>query len=175
MLRCQSPVLGGFGSGCYSRMGGAPKCEHHRCIDLGDLRRWGMLNPGVLNPGVLRVIAFGREKPDHLWVLANADSTGVTFIKRRPDSALGKLFVSFSYTETAFGGQHPWFSCPGCRQRCRRLYGANTMRCRECLGLLDSWHRCSGCAGRPLGDRARHDPLPFRRPSYLMVWYLSAQ
>ena len=33
-------------------------------------------------------------------------------------------------------GWRPWLYCPGCRRRCRCLYGANTLRCRKCLGLV---------------------------------------
>jgi hypothetical protein len=29
-----------------------------------------------------------------------------------------------------------WFCCPGCRRRCRCLYGTNTLRCRKCLELM---------------------------------------
>jgi hypothetical protein len=98
------------GSGCYPRAGGAPKCEHYRCIDLANLRRWGFLRPDSL-----RAIAFGDEKlekPDRLWVRANADGAGLLFIKRRPDGELGKIFVSFTRTPTAFNGWRLWFAVP---------------------------------------------------------------
>jgi hypothetical protein len=120
--------MGGFGSGSYARVCCASKCEHHRCIDLATLRRWRMLKPGSL-----RFIRFGGKERDCVWALAHAD--GVSFIRRRPDGALGKLFVSFVFTTTAFNGQRPWFCCPGCGRRCRCLYGADSLRCRICLGL----------------------------------------
>ena len=113
--------MGGFGSGCYARMGGAPKVEDYRCIDLANLRRWRMLKPGAL-----RVIVFGRETPEHLWMRVRADGAGVVFLKRLHDGALGKLFVSFAYTATACGGRRRWFLCPSCRRRCRCLYGRDT-------------------------------------------------
>ena len=121
--------MGGFGSGCYARVGGAPKVEDYRCIDLADLRRWRMLRPGGL-----RVIVFGREKPEHLWVRTRADGAGLLLIKRSPAGALGKLFVPFAYTPTACGGRRRWFLCPGCRRRCRCLYGRDTLACRQCRG-----------------------------------------
>jgi hypothetical protein len=82
------------------------------------------------------LITIGKEKSDRILVFTRADGTGLTFVKRRPDGALGKLFVSFSYTATAFNGWHVWFCCPGCKWRCRCLYGVNTLRCRKCLGLV---------------------------------------
>jgi hypothetical protein len=91
---------------------------------------------GKLRLGAWCLITFGKEKPDRILVFTKADGTGLTFIKRRPDGALGKLFVSFTYTPTAFNGWRPWFCCPGCGKRCRCLYGANTLRCRKCLGLV---------------------------------------
>jgi hypothetical protein len=123
--------MGGFGSGSYPRTGGAPKCEHQRCVDLANLRRWGFLRPGTL-----RVIMFGKEKPDRLVVRANADGAGLDFIKRRPDGELGKLFVPFTYTPTPFNGWRAWFRCPGCGKGCRVLYGVNSLCCRKCLGLV---------------------------------------
>jgi hypothetical protein len=123
--------MGGFGSGSYVRAGGAEKCEHFPCIDLATLRRSRMLKPGAVGS-----ITFGSEKPARILVFTNADVTGLTFIKRRPDGKLGKLFVSFNHTPTAFDGWRPWFCCPGCGKRCRCLYGVNTLRCRKCLGLV---------------------------------------
>jgi hypothetical protein len=101
------------------------------CIDLARLRCRGKLRPGAWC-----LITIGKEKPDRILVFTKADGTGLTFIKRRPDGALGKLFVSFTYTPTAFNGWRAWFCCPGCKRRCRCLYGANTLRCRKCLRLL---------------------------------------
>jgi hypothetical protein len=124
--------MGGFGSGRYSRSGGAPKCEHYPCIDLANLRRSRMLKPGAVGSITFR----GGENPDRLLVFANAGRAGLLFIKRRPVGELGKLFVPFTFTPAAFNGWRAWFCCPGCKRRCRCLYGANTLRCRKCLGLV---------------------------------------
>jgi hypothetical protein len=96
------------------------KCEHYCCVDLANLKRWGFLRPGSL-----RAITFGDEKPDRLWVRANADGAGLLFMRRRPDGELGKMFVTFTRSPTAFNGWRLWFCCPGCRRRCRCLYGVN--------------------------------------------------
>jgi hypothetical protein len=169
--------MGGFGSGFYARLSGAPKCEHYRCIDLTTLRR-----RGVLGPGAMGLITFGGadgEKPDRLWVRANADGAGLTFIKRRPDSELGKIFVTFSYTSTAFNGWRLWFCCPGCRRRCRCLYGTNILRCRRCLGLKYAsqserprWRalRRAEAIRRSLGSTAYGIDPPFPEKPKRMRW-----
>jgi len=59
----------------------------------------------------------------------------VLFVRRDDQGQLGKLFVPFTYTPTKFDGWRPWFRCPGCGQRCRVLYGSNSLRCRKCRGL----------------------------------------
>src|SRR5499427_8076913 len=44
-------------------------------------------------------------------------------------------FVPYVFTPTKFGGWRAWFRCPGGGQRCRILYGINSLRCRKCRGL----------------------------------------
>lgn len=46
----------------------------------------------MLQRGARGLITFGKEKPDRILVFIKADGTGLMFIKRRPDGALGKLF-----------------------------------------------------------------------------------
>ncbi len=43
--------------------------------------------------------------------------------------------ISFTYTDTNFGGHRPWFACPSCGRRCRVLYGGKRYRCRKCHRL----------------------------------------
>lgn len=40
-------------------------------------------------------------------------------------------------TPCHYGGSRPWFECPGCSQRCAKLYfdDDGSFRCRKCLGL----------------------------------------
>jgi hypothetical protein len=125
-------AMGGFGSGRYSRSGGAPKCEHYACIDLATLRRSHMLKPGAIGSITFR----GGEKPDRLLVFTNGDRAGLLFIKRRSDGELGKLFVPFTYTPTAFDGWRAWFCCPGCKRwlnaRRPRLRPSPVTACATC-------------------------------------------
>ncbi|WP_053773232.1 hypothetical protein [Halorubrum tropicale] len=48
-------------------------------------------------------------------------------------------FVGLEYTPANFGGERPWFTCPGCRTRRGKLYKPphrDRFRCRECHDLL---------------------------------------
>jgi hypothetical protein len=78
-----------------------------------------------------KVMAIGRTAPTlPMWRMldpAMMASTGKI--------PLGKLFVLYVFTPAKFGGWRAWFRCPGCGQRCRVLYGTNSLRCRKCQGL----------------------------------------
>lgn len=44
--------------------------------------------------------------------------------------------ITLAWTSCPFGGQRPWFVCPGCARRCGVLYAsAAGFRCRRCLAL----------------------------------------
>jgi len=50
--------------------------------------------------------------------------------------------VSLDWTPCNFGGERPWFRCPGqgCNRRCAILYGGEVFVCRECRDL--TYRRC---------------------------------
>lgn len=55
--------------------------------------------------------------------------------------------VQIEYTEPNFGGVRPWFLCPECRERRRKLYlppRAELFACRECYDLGYQSSRSSG-------------------------------
>ena len=125
--------MGGLGSGRTSHLGAAGKCELWRSIDLADLKRMGLLKPIV--GGRIRAIVWKTDdgKLEQLGVIPG--SRGIRFVKRDEEGCLGTLFVPFRVTPTRFGGHRRWFECPGCRRRCRVLYGVNSLRCRRCRRL----------------------------------------
>ncbi|MGH7641213.1 MAG: hypothetical protein ACREOL_09965 [Candidatus Dormibacteria bacterium] len=60
----------------------------------------------------------------------------------------GRFGMDITYTRPHFGGQRPWWVCPGCASRRAKLYqDGHQVRCRVCLGLAhesqreDAWHR----------------------------------
>jgi hypothetical protein len=104
-------------------------------VDLADLRRWHMLDPARLaSTGKMPAVTWNTfDGFDQLGVLMRPN--GVLFVRRDDGGQLGKLFVSYVFTPTKFGGWRAWFRCPGCGLRCRVLYGINSLRCRKCRGL----------------------------------------
>jgi len=111
------------------------KVEECRSVDLADLRRWHMLDPARLaSTGKMPAVTWNTfDGFDQLGVLMRPN--GVLFVRRDDGGQLGKLFVPYVFTPTKFGGWRAWFRCPGCGQRCRILYGINSLRCRKCRGL----------------------------------------
>jgi hypothetical protein len=95
----------------------------------------GLLDPeSVSATGKIPAVTWNAPGGfDKLGVIAQP--RGVLFVRRDDSGQLGKLFVSYVFTPTKFGGWRAWFRCPGCGQRCRILFGVNTLRCRKCRGL----------------------------------------
>lgn len=65
--------------------------------------------------------------------------------------------VEISHTPCRFGGERPWWVCPGCSRRAVRLYQvAGTLRCRNCHRLVYASQRAMA------GDRAITDAQAIR-------------
>ena len=43
------------------------------------------------------------------------------------------FLISLLWSPCSYGGERPWFACPGCARRCAVLYLENPLRCRLCL------------------------------------------
>ena len=120
--------MGGSGSGRPAS--DRATVESFRKIDLADLERLELNNPGDQR-------AIGST-------LVELQRYGLRIIYFHPERL--EEFVPFTYTATQFGGRRRWLSCPRCRRRCRILYRAQRFRCRKCLGLVyestqQSWHQ----------------------------------
>jgi hypothetical protein len=94
-----------------------------------------MLDPArMASTGKISAVTWNTPDGfDKLGVIAQP--RGVLFVRRDDSDQLGKLFVPYVFTPTKFGGWRTWFRCPGCGQRCRVLYGSNSLRWRKCRGL----------------------------------------
>jgi hypothetical protein len=152
------------------------KVEEWRSIDLANLRRLRMLDPTrVGKTGQVPAIRWKTPQGvDQIGVIAKPH--GVMFVRRDDRGQLGKLFITFVFTATRFGGRRAWFRCPGCGKGCRVLYGVNSLRCRKCRGLkyhsqyetpafrlLDRAHKIRKRLGKPAPSG---DPLP-PKPRYM--------
>jgi len=61
---------------------------------------------------------------------------------RRYGAEEGGLEITF--TRCRFGGERPWWLCPGCGRRAIRLYQlAGALRCRNCYGLVYASQRAT--------------------------------
>jgi hypothetical protein len=108
---------------------GTPKVEEWRSVDLAELRRLRMLDPTrTAKTGTIPALTWKTPKRvDQLGVIARP--RGVLFLRRDDHGQLRKLYLPFVYTATRFGGHRTWFQWPACFQRCRVLYGINSLRC----------------------------------------------
>lgn len=128
--------LGGRGSGRHSTLGVfVDKCEDYgQTIDIGWLKRQGCLSLGRSG-----TITWSRGDDQKASIRYGFEASGIrlTYKSRSHGDAWTNVneLVPISYTATNFGGQRPWFVCPGCKRRCRILFGATLFRCRTCLDL----------------------------------------
>ncbi len=137
--------MGGPGSGRWYRwQGSKTTVEECRRIDISDWHRRSLLHPGM---------RFS-------WNWWNGDGRPVASINVQVQQGRVLLFyrirqqggdwqeveehVFLTWTPCHYGGQRPWFVCPGggCRQRVAKLYlGGGYFLCRSCLDLAHESQR----------------------------------
>jgi hypothetical protein len=108
--------------------------ESAQSIDLAYLRRRGMLSLGHCSS--LTWSRWGQSRS----ISVNAEANGLR-LRYRIINCYGVRIqvdelVPFTYSATCFGGQRQWFKCLKCGRRCRKLYGGQYFRCRQCHGLV---------------------------------------
>jgi len=161
--------MGGWGSGRYE-YATTPTVEECRSMDIDELIE------ATEHPDASGYIYWGdREDPDSWlsWTADGAadldDETRVGALRfsytlrdpRTDESESVEYTVPLDYTECNFGGVRPWFRCPKCRERRRKLYlppngGGGRYLCRECYDL---GYRSS----RTSGDDLKQAELRYRR------------
>ena len=133
--------MGGVGSGNWYRFDKKTTTDECHSLDVRDLHRDGLLKPGGSfstrwlrgdrETGSVRGIMEG-ERPDRLILLYRH--------RRGPGGEWEdvKESVSLEWTPCNFGGERPWFVCPGagCGGRVAILYGPGKyFLCRHCYDL----------------------------------------
>ncbi len=130
--------MGGVGSGNRYRFDKKTTTEECHSLDVRDLHRKGLLRPGI------------RFRSS--WSRAGRETGSIRgFVYRdrvvlsyRHRSGLGgewkdvKEPVALEWTPCNFGGERPWFICPGvaCGRRVAVLYGPGRyFLCRHCYDL----------------------------------------
>jgi hypothetical protein len=143
--------VGGVGSGNWYRFDKKTTTGERHCVDVRYLHREGLLNPGGWFS--LRWSRAGRETGSIRGaVIGNEKAKGVilTYRHRSGPSAEWEDVrepVSLAWTACNFGGERPWFICPGagCGRRVAILYGPGRyFLCRHCYDLVYESQRENG-------------------------------
>lgn len=175
--------MGGFGSGRYPGRGRS-KTTVSRCRSFGV--DW-MNREGILDPGFRGSITWSNsdgEETSSIGVRCVSTADGGDALRlhysttpRNGDAREHDYRVPLDYTECNFGGERPWFRCPGkdCGERVGKLYsapGSDLYLCRHCHDLGYKSSQNSGKhfhknIGKPLeasqAARDRLDEDPFDR------------
>jgi hypothetical protein len=128
--------LGGLGSGNRYRFDKKTTTEECRSLDVRRLHREGLLKSGNLfswrwsraGQEVASIGAFAYQ--DKLVLYYRSKFSGEWEDVKEP--------VSLEWTTCNFGGERPWFVCPGdrCARRVAKLYGPGKhFLCRHCYDL----------------------------------------
>lgn len=129
--------MGGRGSG---RRPGAglwrDKCHEFHAIDLTWLK-----NKDCLRTGYRGGLSWYRRwrKTGNIDYVVEANGLRLLYRTRAVGGEAWtdvEELIPFAHTTTNFSGRRTWFQCPGCRRRCRILYGGSRFRCRRCLNLV---------------------------------------
>jgi hypothetical protein len=160
-----------------------PTTDDYRHIDIrefdrdylqpGESSSWRWLTDRGDVQASIAILCESRHRLRFVYSVTNS----------RGDETSHNYPVRLDWTECHFGGERPWFLCPGegCGRRCAILYGGELFVCRECRdltyqscqvsgnALLEAWHKARKMAERydgnlegaspqtwTLGDRPKH-------------------
>jgi hypothetical protein len=140
--KTERKIMGGVGSGNWSRFDKKTMTGECHSFDLRYLHREDLLTPGRWfslgwsragrESGSIRGVVDGSHPPE-----------SVTFLYRHRSGVGGEWEdvqepVLLTWTACNFGGERPWFICPGagCARRVAILYGPGRyFLCRHCYDL----------------------------------------
>jgi len=143
--------VGGVGSGNWYRFDKKTTTGECHSIDVHYLHREGLLTPGRWfslrwsranrETGSIRGVVSGDSRPER-----------ITLLYRHRSRANGewedvKEHVPLAWTACNFGGERPWFICPGagCGRRVALPYGLGRyFLCRYCYDLVYESQRENG-------------------------------
>jgi hypothetical protein len=134
--------MGGAGSGNWYMFDKKTTTDECQRVDVRYLHREGLLTPGYWftlrwsqagrESGSIRCAVLGNEKPERaILTYRHGSGPGGEWEEVREP-------VPLSWTACNFGGERPWFTCPGagCGRRVALLYGPGRyFLCRHCYDL----------------------------------------
>jgi hypothetical protein len=136
--------MGGRGSGRWYRWGVRDTVGGSRHIDVRQMHKEGCLSPGLR----LSWAWWDREtgkRTAYIDVWTREGMVVLSYRVRRPGEEWKSVEepVRLVWTPCYYGGQRPWFVCPGvvngvpCQRRVAILYGTGTyFLCRHCYDLV---------------------------------------
>ena len=135
--------MGGYGSGRWgyghSKRTTVEKCRH---LSVRDLHREGLLKEGVARSASITWRNVWGEEQASIGLTSSGERVVLTYAlsNRDRDPEQMTYTARVVWTPCHFGGQRPWFSCPGrnCGRRVGKLYlppGGRYFLCRHCYGL----------------------------------------
>jgi hypothetical protein len=143
--------MGGEGSGTWYRFDKKTTTDECQSVDVRYLHREGLLKPGRWFS--LRWSRAGRETGSiRCTVIGNEKAERVILTYRHRSGPSGEWEdvwdpVALTWTACNFGGERPWFICPGagCGRRVAVLYGPGRYcLCRHCYDLVYESQREGG-------------------------------
>jgi hypothetical protein len=165
--------VGGVGSGSWYRFNKKTTTNECQSIDVRYLHRNDLLKPGYsFSLGWSRA---GRQTGSIGGVTQDDLVTFFYRHRRGPDSEWEDIreTVSLDWTPCNFGGERPWFICPGagCGRRVTMLYGPGKyFLCRHCYDLTyqsqrdnkmyRALHRAQNIRERLGGSANMTEPFP---------------
>jgi hypothetical protein len=135
--------VGGIGSGNWYRLDKKTTTGECHSVDVRYLHRNGLLKPG--GRFTLRWSRADRETGSIGGVVEGTEMPERVILSYRHRRAMGGEWedvrepVPLSWTACNFGGERPWFICPGagCGRRLAVLYGPRRyFLCRHCYDLV---------------------------------------
>jgi len=134
--------VGGVGSGNWYRFNKGTTTDECQSIDVRHLHRNGLHEPG--HSFSIRWLRAGRDTGSIRGVVSRDGRPERITLLYRHRRGLGRELedvrepVEIAWTACNFGGERPWFICPGagCGRRVAVLYGpGGYFLCRHCYGL----------------------------------------
>lgn len=127
----------GSGSGTWYRWNVKRRVEDYRSLDVGRMQEAGLLRSGSISgwewrsPNGARAARIDTRFEGGVLILA------YKFRRNGQSWEDVEERVSVAWTVCNFGGERPWFICPGtrCSRRVAKLYAGGYFICRHCLGL----------------------------------------
>ena len=129
--------MGGYGSGQWYRYGAKRRTALFESLDINRLNRGGCLESGCLSYVSWR---RGEDRVRSIAIRAEEGRLVLDYGSRVRESEWEHIIqpVPLTWTPCHYGGQRPWFLCPGvyCGRRAAKLYGAGKyFLCRHCYNL----------------------------------------